>query len=167
MSFLSQTNTPFKPDKFHQVQSGCTRWSSLVWKQFFFIPGESLIEPDELLSKSYPPRTLLANQKFIGVHLWFSGNKSGLKGFPMNTDENADEVLGTTVKVHYFPGHAMVTCMVLASVCWAENNYTHIYLHVYQCRPYHIFAHVKLAYCSLYVCNHTTVIDLSSSWFLV
>jgi len=41
----------------------------VLWSEsnFFFIPGESLIEPDELLSKSYPPRTLLANHKCKSV----------------------------------------------------------------------------------------------------
>ena len=82
--------------------NGCTRWSSSVWKVF---ADELPVNTDELLSKSYPPRPLLVNREFIGVQRWFAGKKSGLKGFPVNTDENADEVLGTArcrnVHVHF------------------------------------------------------------------
>ena len=61
-----ESNTPFKPNEFQRVQSGAPVEVLRSESNFFFIPGESPIEPDELLSKSYPPRTLLANQKFIG-----------------------------------------------------------------------------------------------------
>ena len=89
---LSHTYTPFKPDEFQRVHplkffglKGICRWT----------PGEHRWNTNELLSKSYPPRPLLVNREFIGVQRWFAGKKSGLKGFPVNTDENADEVLGT------------------------------------------------------------------------
>ena len=55
-------------------------------------PSEHRWNTDELLSKSYPPGPLLVNREFIGVQRWFAEKKSGLKGFPMNTNENADEV---------------------------------------------------------------------------
>ena len=85
MALMPLSNTPFKHDEFQR----CTRWNSSVWKVF---ADELPVNTDELLSKSYPPRPLLVNREFIGVQRWFAEKKSGLKGFPMNTDENADEV---------------------------------------------------------------------------
>ena len=72
--------------QFQRVQSGAPVDVLRSESNFFYIPRESQIKPDELLSKMYPPRTLLANQKFIRFQRWFSENKSGLKGFPLNTD---------------------------------------------------------------------------------
>ena len=70
------TNTPFKPDEFQRVHP--------------LFADELPVNTNELLSKTYPPRPLLVNREFICVQRWFTGKKSGLKGFPVNTDENAD-----------------------------------------------------------------------------
>ena len=47
-------------------------WSENIYR---WILGESPMNTDKLLCKTYPPRTLLRNQNFIGVHRWFSENK--------------------------------------------------------------------------------------------
>ena len=118
MKSHTTSDTPFKLDELQRVHPGAHPLKFFGLKGICRrTPGEHRWNTDELLSKSYPPRPLLVNREFIGVQRWFPGKKSGLKGFPVNTNENADEVLGT----HYC-ALPQRTLPVELLACWRRHS---------------------------------------------